>query len=194
MMKIIKGALKEYDVNITDWDEPTIRVFNGREVQGRPTKGYGTATFDYAGKTYEPEPWTQNMRLIKMATELLVYKELEKVVRFNFCLCGLYKDGDSTIPHHSDTVPTLDDLVVGVSFGAARILQWRQFGEDIKEKSNTSEINTRGLAYCMEQTDYMIEHGDVYIFDGHSQMNSTHSIPSKQNTGERINLTFRTGI
>jgi|TARA_R100000664_G_C2759716_1_gene149750 alkylated DNA repair dioxygenase AlkB len=194
MMKIIKGALKEYNVEITDWDEPTIRVFDGREVQGRPTKGYGTATFDYAGKKYEPEAWTQEMKLIKMATELLVSKELERVVRFNFCLCGLYEGGDSSIPHHSDTVPTLNDLVVGVSFGSARILQWRQFDKDIKKESNTSEIDTQGMDDCMNQTDYMIEHGDVYIFDGHSQMNSTHSIPAMENTGQRINLTFRTGL
>lgn len=194
MMKVIKGALKEHDIHIENWDEPCIRNFNGKKVQGRHTKGYGTSVFNYAGKTYEPEPWTTSMKIIKMDTELLVHKETKKAVRFNFCLCGLYETGETSIPHHSDTIPTREDLVVGISFGAPRILEWREYNQEIKKKTDSSKIHLHGFHLRYETKRYLLEHGDVYIFDGHSQINSTHSIPSIENVGERINLTFRTGL
>ena len=127
-----------------------------------------------------------------MATQLLIYKELNKIVRFNFCLCGLYKTGETGIPHHSDTVPTENDLVVGVSFGAARSMEWNQYDTYIKDHTNTSEIDKK-MKWALQKT-YLLNDGDVYIFDGESQMNSTHAIPPMENVGERINLTFRTGL
>jgi len=39
-----------------------------------------------------------------------------------------------------------------------------------------------------------MEDGDLFIFDGHSQMFATHSVPDVEGGGERVNLTFRTGI
>ena len=40
----------------------------------------------------------------------------------------------------------------------------------------------------------MLEHGDVIVFDGHNQMFTTHAVPDMENAGERINLTFRSGL
>ena len=192
MMKVIKKALVDYKPVITEWDEPVIREFDGKKIIGRPTKAYGTKSFEYAGKLYEPEPWSISMSVLKMATQLLIYKELNKIVRFNFCLCGLYKTGETGIPHHSDTVPTENDLVVGVSFGAARSMEWNQYDTYIKDHTNTSEIDKK-MKWALQKT-YLLNDGDVYIFDGESQMNSTHAIPPMDNVGERINLTFRTGL
>ena len=192
MMKVIKKALVDYQPVITEWDEPVIREFDGKKVIGRPTKAYGTKSFEYAGKLYKPEPWSISMSVLKMATQLLIYKELNKIVRFNFCLCGLYKTGETGIPHHSDTVPTENDLVVGVSFGAARSMEWNQYDTYIKDHTNTSEIDKK-MKWALQKT-YLLNDGDVYIFDGESQMNSTHAIPPMDNVGERINLTFRTGL
>ena len=39
-----------------------------------------------------------------------------------------------------------------------------------------------------------MEDGDVFIFDGLSQMSSTHAVLSMEGCGERTNLTFRSGI
>ena len=192
--KFIKGGLKGYDPIIQKWDKPRVRWFNGKKIEGRPTKGYGTSPFNYAGKLYKPVRWTTPMLVIKMATELLVYRELNQVVRFNFCLCGLYKTGEVFVPHHSDTVPTLNDIVVSISFGATRLFEWNQYHYQIKEESNTSEINILHGDKYLETTRHLIEDGDLFIFDGHSQMNSTHSVPALENVGERINLSFRTGI
>ena len=191
-MKIIKQALTEYDPRIDEWDEPAVRNFNGKKIIGRPTKAYGTKPFEYAGRLYEPEPWSLSMQVIKVAAEYVVFKNLNKIVRFNFCLCGLYKDGSGSIPHHSDTVPTEEDLVVGVSFGASRFMEWNQYDTPIKEHTNTSEIDTK-LNWSLQKT-YLLNHGDVYVFDGKSQMNSTHAILPAKEAKERINLTFRTGI
>ena len=194
MMKFIKGGLIGHEPSIQMWDPPTIRYFDGNKIEGRPTKGYGSAPFEYAGKRYEPTPWTNSMNIIKTATELLIYKHLGQVVRFNFCLCGLYRNGKVSIPHHSDTVPTTEDLVVSISFGAPRIFQWCEYSCPIKKETNTSELDISIDDQTPVVRNYIMEEGDVFIFDGHSQMNSTHSVPSVENKEERINLTFRTGI
>jgi hypothetical protein len=39
-----------------------------------------------------------------------------------------------------------------------------------------------------------MEHGDVILFDGRTQMKATHGVPDVQGVGERINLTFRSGL
>ena len=194
MIKVIKEGLKGHNPDIRSWDKPTVRYFDGKKIEGRPTKGYGISPFEYEGKLYKPTKWTAPMKVIKLATEILVYKELNKTVKFSFCLCGMYKTGKVFVPHHSDTVPTLDDYVVGVSFGAPRILEWKQYQYQIKRQSNTSEVNILHGEEYVETTRYLLEDGDVYIFNGFSQMNSTHAIPPLENVDERINLTFRTGL
>ena len=176
------------------WDEPETREYNGIHVIGRPTRGFGDKPFEYAGKFMAPEPWdTDNMNFYKDIAEELASHATGRKVKFTFCLCGLYKSGYVTIPHHSDTVPTLDDVVLSFSFGAPRLFEWNTYVEDIKKESNTSEIST-----CYhnrdETTRYLLSHGDALIFDGHSQMRSTHAVPKLENVGERINLTFRSGL
>ena len=56
-------------------------------------------------------------------------------VDFKFCLCGYYGTDGKGIPHHSDTVPTYNDLVVSLSFGAPRIFQWHEYGYHIKKET-----------------------------------------------------------
>jgi alkylated DNA repair dioxygenase AlkB len=176
------------------WDEPETREYNGVQVIGRPTRGFGDKPFEYAGKFMEPEPWdTDNMEFYKAVAEDLASHATGRKVKFTFCLCGLYKSGYVTIPHHSDTVPTLDDVVLSFSFGAPRVFEWNQYVEDIKEESNTSKINT-GETTVDETTRYLLNHGDALIFNGRSQMRSTHAVPKLENVGERINLTFRSGL
>ena len=194
-MKVIKKALVDYQPVITDWDEPVIREFDGKKIVGRPTKAYGTKSFEYAGRLYEPEPWSISMNILKMAAQVLVFKEINKVVKFNFCLCGYYKDGSVSIPHHSDTVPTLNDIVVSISFGTNRIFKLETYLHPIKEKVDTSELLEGYEKHLNYRKSYLLQHGDVMIFDGHSQMKSTHAIERNDKIKEsRINLTFRTGL
>ena len=66
-------------------------------------------------------------------------------------------------------------------------------GKNIKTTCNTSEVDI-AEANIKKYTTYLLRHGDVIIFDGASQMNTTHAVPRLRGVGERINLTFRTGI
>ena len=198
-MKVFaKKVFQGDNPNIVNWDNPTVRKFNGKTVQGRHTKGYGTSEFNYAGKLYKPEPWTIQMKYIKTKAEEWASELMNRPIEFTFCLCGLYETGDDSIPHHSDTVPTLDDVVLGISFGGTRVLEWNNYLKDIKKDTNTSKLLTvfeQGNVYVPETNRFLLEEGDVYMFDGRSQMTSTHSIPSIDfGAKRRVSLTFRSGL
>lgn len=193
MMEFIKGEYETFDCGITAWDEPRVRMYKGKKVVGRPTRGFGDSPFEYAGKLYNPEPWTDALNVIKLSAEQLVSLKLDRDIKFNFCLCGYYSEEGKGIPHHSDTVPTKNDIVLSVSLGAPRVFQWVEYQKDIKDKVDTSEINTK---YIPKKSckNYLMEDGDVFIFDGKSQMRSTHAVLDMEGCGERINLTFRSGV
>ena len=197
-MKVFaKKVFQGDNPNIVNWDNPTVRKFNGKTVQGRHTKGYGTSEFNYAGKLYKPEPWTIQMKYIKTKAEEWASELMNRPIEFTFCLCGLYETGDDSIPHHSDTVPTLDDVVLGISFGGTRVLEWNNYLKDIKKDTNTSKLLTvfeQGNVYVPETNRFLLEEGDVYMFDGRSQMRATHSIPPLIGCQKRISLTFRSGL
>ena len=40
-----KDLFKGFEIQIKEWDEPSVRVFNGKMIKGRPTKGYGESEF-----------------------------------------------------------------------------------------------------------------------------------------------------
>ena len=195
-MKVFAKKVFQKDApNITTWDRPTIRIFDGKTVYGRPTKGYGISKFNYAGKLYNPEPWTLSMKRIKDKAESWASEIMKKPIEFTFCLCGLYETGEAWVPHHSDTVPTLDDVVLGISFGGTRILEWNEYPFTIKLDTNTSEVYKNLLEKEDQETNhFLLVEGDVYMCDGYSQMTSTHSIPSLIGCRSRISLTFRSGL
>ena len=192
MIKHIKHIFAEFEHGIDKWDDPRERMFEGTMVKGRPTRGFGDSTFNYAGKLYEPEPWTHKMQLIKVAAEDVASRVFNKEIKFTFCLCGFYPD-DKGIPHHSDTVPTLDDVVVSLSFGAPRVFAWRTYQNNIKRHTNTSDVDFKEN-FIKDEKLYLLEHGDVIMFDGHSQMKATHAVPDLVGAEERVNLTFRSGL
>tara|TARA_R100000544_G_scaffold33475_1_gene19980 strand:- start:949 stop:1533 length:585 start_codon:yes stop_codon:yes gene_type:complete len=194
MILYIKKYFKEADPSIIEWDEPREREFKGTVVKGRPTKGFGSSSFNYAGKLYKPTPWTNIMYHLKQEAERLVWEELGIDKQFTFCLCGYYGVDGKGIPHHSDTVPTLDDIVVSISLGAPRVFVQRTYQNNVKTRTDTSEIETKIENFMIDEKHYILEDGDVLIFDGHNQMKSTHAVPDLETAGERINLTFRSGL
>ena len=195
MKKLFKGILKEYHDVITEWDEPNTRIFDGKEVVGRPTRGFGNSNFYYAGKYMRPEPWDSHplIKEIKEKSEQIVSEEVGKEVEFTFCLCGYYSTEGEGIPHHSDTVPKNSDLVFSISLGGARIMEWRTYLTAIKEGSDTSRLAIWDRPPEIEEL-YILEQGDALLFDGMSQMFSTHAILPFPKAEERTNLTFRTGL
>ena len=189
----LKGALKQFNPKFDYWDEPVVRKTKNGMVYGRPSRGFGDSPFEYAGKHMKPEPWTPEIKLIKEHCENLASTVYNREVKFTFCLCGYYGSDGKGIPHHSDTVPTLDDIVVSTSFGGNRVFAWRQYQNVIKSNTNTSDVFFTEN-FIVNETFYILEHGDVLMFDGHSQMRSTHAVPDLPEAEERINLTFRSGL
>ena len=189
-----KSLFASFEHKIDKWDAPRERLFDGAMVKGRPTRGFGDASFNYAGKLYEPEPWTHPMGLIKYAAENVASRYFKRDIVFNFCLCGFYGLDGKGIPHHSDTVPTLEDVVVSISFGGPRVFVQRTYQNPIKKQPNTSEIDTTAENFIVDEKHYILEHGDVIMFDGHNQMYSTHAVSDLELAQERVNLTFRSGI
>jgi alkylated DNA repair dioxygenase AlkB len=198
----IKGGLKQFNPRFLEWDKPKDREVDGKTVKGRPTRGFGNREFEYAGKLMTPEPWDNHPDVWDILVEAnrITKNIFSNFDSYNFCLVGLYRDGSDSIPFHTDTVPTEKSFVFSASFGATRLFEWREYECDIKDHSNTSSLNISRDAlgksgYYYETKRWLLEHGDVIIFDGESQMNSEHAVPELQGEkNKRINLTFRSGL
>ncbi len=203
MKILLKGLLKDIHPVITDWDEPSVRTNeNGEEVIGRPSIGYGDSNeFTYAGKTLKARSWTDEMNLIKDICQQALEEKTKTDKKITFLLAGYYPEYKG-IPMHSDAVPSLNDWVVSCSFGGTRVFAWREYEENIKSESYTSKANLtqyhpsigESLPLGYKEDLFLLEHGDVLIFNGKSQMDSQHSVPDLIGTKPRINLTFRTGL
>ena len=220
-LMFMKGLMKDKTPTFHEWDKPVDREVDGKLIKGRPTLGYGDFSFEYAGKYMEPRPWTDHaeMPYIRKAATTLTCEffkqkkpegfphfwgghrhttvDPEVTLEFQFCLVGLYEDGTVDIPHHSDTVPSEDDLVLSISYGAPRLFVWRQYDYAIKDVPWTSKIFLGRLGKPIAHKDYyfILEDGDALLFTGKSQLYSTHAVPvSSGALGRRVNLTFRTGM
>jgi len=220
-LMFMKGLMKDKAPTFHEWDKPVDREVDGKLIKGRPTLGYGDFSFEYAGKYMEPRPWTDHaeMPYIRKAATTLTCEffkqkkpegfphfwgghrhttvDPEITLDFQFCLVGLYEDGTVDIPHHSDTVPSEDDLVLSISYGAPRLFVWRQYDYAIKDVPWTSKIFLGRLGKPIAHKDYyfILEDGDALLFTGKSQLYSTHAVPvSSGALGRRVNLTFRTGM
>ena len=64
LLKFYKGAMKGYDPLIDKLAEPTKRVYEGRTIEGRKTRGFGDSKFSCC-KSYNPDA-TQFMKHIKV--------------------------------------------------------------------------------------------------------------------------------
>ena len=84
--------------------------------------------------------------------------------------------------------------MVSISLGGPRVFIQRTYQNPVKKYTNTSEINVHKENFLIDEQFYLLENGDVLIFDGHNQMNSTHAVGDLEHAEERVNLTFRTGI
>lgn len=165
------------DITVTPsdiaWLEPVDR-FDPRHlrmIRGRPSQGYGSAEFSYAGKTINPLPWDANPKVNELRERLERFLGVE----FYFCLCGLYEDHTVSIPMHHDEIEHDDDVIVSLSFGATRIFE-------MKETYDTSPLKR-----------FILEEGDLVIMTGKNQRIAQHAVPSQETpAGPRVNLTFRT--
>ncbi len=155
-----------YNEPVTRFDPKT-----NRTLVGRPTKGFGdTAEFVYAGKILKNEPWESSPQVNAIRKTL----EEELNVKFHHVLVGLYPDGKTGIAWHKDEMVEANDLIVNVSLGSSRTFQYRD--------DRTKTVR-----------DFIMNHGDVLVFDGKDNAAGEHTVPAESNVnGPRVSLTFRT--
>ena len=137
-------------------------------MQPRLISSYGDdgITYKYSGVENVALPWT---------TTLLEIKKMIEAVQgeYNYCLLNRYRSGSDSMGWHADNEPEMGNVIASLSLGATRKFRIRH--------NVTRETKT-----------FLAGHGTLIIMAGTMQQFWQHEVPkTKQNVGERINLTFR---
>lgn len=155
----------EFDPPVTRWDPKT-----NRQLVGRPTKGFGTSDFYYAGKTLKCSPWEDSPVVNQIKKDI----ENKFNIKVEYVLIGRYADGSTGIPYHTDEMVADSDLILNLSFGDPRLfrVKWNATGE-------------------VEH--FITQNGDLLLFDGEVNNLMQHDVPALSSpAGCRYSLTFRT--
>lgn len=179
--KLADGGLLRYDTDFLSADlawtyfeelRQTVAWQQQRGAFGHPqprlTAAYGDEgiTYRYSGTTNQAQPWTKTLLEIKARIEAIEG-------RYNFCLLNRYRSGADSVGWHADDEPGHGNIIGSLSLGATRTFRIRH--------NFTRE--TKSLA---------VPHGSLIIMAGTIQQFWKHEIPkTKDEVGERINLTFR---
>lgn len=137
-------------------------------IQPRLTASYGDKgiTYFYSGTENKALPWT--------ATLLEIKHKIEAVQgHYNYCLLNRYRSGSDSMGMHADNEPGMGNVIGSLSLGATRTFRIRH---------NKSK----------ESRSFSVGNGTLIIMAGTMQQFWKHEVPkTKENVGERINLTFR---
>lgn len=95
-------------------------------------------------------------------------------IKFDYCLCHLYRDGNDLINWHRDN-EAMKSTIVSVSVGATRKFRFRKNGQ------------TKGY-----EAEFNLESGSLLLMRPGCQQRYIHSVPQEKRVKHpRINLTFR---
>ena len=137
-------------------------------MQPRLTASYGDEgiTYRYSGTENVALPWT--------ATLLEIKQKIEAVQgEYNYCLLNRYRSGSDSMGWHADDEPEMGNVIGSLSLGATRTFRIRH--------NATKETRTFQSATARSSS-----------WPGTMQQFWKHDVPkTKENVGERINLTFR---
>ena len=137
-------------------------------MQPRLIASYGDTgiTYKYSGVENVALPWTTTLLEIK--------KKIEAAQGdYNYCLLNRYRSGSDSMGWHADDEPEMGNVIGSLSLGATRKFRIRH--------NVTRETKT-----------FLAGNGTLIIMAGTMQQFWQHEVPkTKQNVGERINLTFR---
>ncbi len=162
------GAADRYFVDLRDtlaWEQKP-GIFG--HVQPRLIATYGDEglTYRYSGHDYVALPWTAALLEIKDKIEAVQGE-------YNYCLANRYRSGSDSVGWHADNEPGMGSVIGSLSLGATRTFRIRH--------NITRELQT-----------FPVSHGTLIIMAGTMQQFWKHEVPkTKENVGERINLTFR---
>ncbi len=137
-------------------------------LQPRLTASYGDVgvTYRYSGTVNVALPWTPTLLEIKQKIETVCG-------RYNYCLLNRYRSGQDSMGMHADDEPEMGNVIGSLSLGATR---------NFRIKHNKTK----------ETMSFPAGHGTLIIMAGTMQQFWKHEIPkTKQEVGERINLTYR---
>lgn len=137
-------------------------------MQPRLTASYGEegVTYKYSGTVNVALPWTPTLLEIKQKIEAVQG-------RYNYCLLNRYRSGQDSMGMHADDEPAMGNVIGSLSLGATRTFRIRH--NKTKESMN-----------------FQVGHGTLIIMAETMQQFWKDEIPkTKENVGERINLTFR---
>ena len=137
-------------------------------MQPRLIASYGEPglIYRYSGRDNVALPWTPTLLEIKQMIEAVQG-------RYNYCLLNRYRSGQDSVGMHADDEPGMGNVIGSLSLGATRTFRIRH---------NTSK----------ETRNFPVGNGTLIIMAGTMQEFWKHEVPkTKDNVGERINLTFR---
>lgn len=137
-------------------------------MQPRLICSYGDdgISYRYSGVDNAALPWTPTLLEIKERIEAVQGA-------YNYCLLNRYRSGSDSMGWHADDEPEMGNVIGSLSLGATRKFRIRH--------NVTRETQT-----------FLASHGTLIIMGGTMQEHWQHEVPkTKQNVGERINLTFR---
>ncbi len=152
----------------------TIRLAGREVLSPRLVSWHGDphAHYRYSGRTFAPNPWTQELLALKTRLDAAVG------VVFNSVLANYYRDGRDSMGEHADDEPELgpapDNVVIAsVSLGARRRFLLRD------RRHRTSQA-------------FALGDGNLLVMGGTTQRHFTHRVPRTADAvGPRMNLTFR---
>jgi alkylated DNA repair dioxygenase AlkB len=152
------------------WERRTVRLYGREILQPRLTAWMGDGSYTYSGARHKPAPMPEIVARLRDRVQAAT------PVAYNSVLANLYRDGHDSIAWHSDDEPELgpEPTIASLSFGASRVFR----------------IRRRDDHRC--QWRVTLEHGDLLVMEGRSQIDYQHAIHKVARAGERVNLTFRT--
>jgi len=129
----------------------------------------GGISYTYSGRTMTALPLTPLLDEIRSAVETA------SGARYNSVLLNQYRSGQDSIGFHADDEPGVAPTIASVSLGAERVFELRP--------------NRRGGG--VRPVRIALAHGSLLVMSGDTQRNWKHGIRKTDETGMRINLTFR---
>lgn len=158
--------------NQIEWRQEPIKIFGRTVMQPRLTAWYGNEgkRYRYSGVEMQPQPWTNELLIIKHRIEEFTQYS------FNSVLLNFYRNGNDSMGWHSDDEKELgkNPAISSVSFGAERVFHFKHRNEKHLRKK------------------VLLSNGSLLVMSGSTQHFWHHALPkTTQPIGERINLTFR---
>lgn len=164
-------VLMDHLLSSIDWKSDQLWMFGKLVITRRQVAWIGDpkCSYTYSGVKKKPQPWTQELLVIK--------KHLEKFtgVKFNSCLLNLYHDGNDGMGWHSDDERELDPQtpIASISLGAVRKFNFRH-------RSDKTTVSI------------LLENGSLLLMNPPTQIFWKHALMKSKTIQEsRINLTFR---